>query len=189
MTIQVLVKLAAIDPWSFTVLDTLRRKLGYHEVTNVERVKCWELEFRREAAGRAAGITEELLRDTVLLANPNRDRWVTRSLPGEEVPAGFWERSEDFSEAHIIKVKDREDLAGQSLCRILASRLGIRDVDNVSFSTIWIIETVGEGRRSSDIAGEIAVARAWRRGLLANPHCQDAEVHEAEEYFAAKGSP
>ena len=49
MTIQVLVKLAAIDPWSFTVLDTLRRKFGCEEVTHVERITCWELEFRPEA--------------------------------------------------------------------------------------------------------------------------------------------
>jgi phosphoribosylformylglycinamidine (FGAM) synthase PurS component len=186
MTIQVLVKLAAIDPWSFTVLDTLKRKFGCDEVTHVERVKCWELEFRPEAAERAAGITAGLLRDTVLLANPNRDRWVIRGFPGEGVPAGFWERSGDAAEAYIVKVTDKEDLAGQSLARILTSRLGISDIEVVSFSTIWVIEMKGEGRRSRDLAGEIAVARAWRKGFLANPHCQDAEVYPADEYFAAE---
>ncbi|MFH1312938.1 MAG: hypothetical protein ABIJ00_06885 [Candidatus Eisenbacteria bacterium] len=186
MTIQVLVKLAAIDPWSFTVLDTLKRKFGCDEVTHVERVKCWELKFRAEAAERSVEITEGLLRDTVLLANPNRDRWVMRIFPGEGVPAGFWERPEDAADAYIVKVTDKEDIAGQSLSRILASRLVISDVESVSLSTIWVIEMKGRGPRSRDLAEEIAVARAWRQGLLANPHCQDAEVYPAEEYFAAE---
>jgi phosphoribosylformylglycinamidine (FGAM) synthase PurS component len=186
MTIQVLVKLAAIDPWSFTVLDTLKRKFGCDEVMHVERVKCWELEFRPEAARRATEITGSLLRDTVLLGNIKRDIWVMRSIPGEVVPDGLWERSEGARDARVVKVTDKEDLRGQALGRILTTRLGITGVEDVSFSTIWVIEMSGRGPRSSDLAGEIAVARAWRKGLLANPHCQDAEVYPADEYFGAE---
>jgi hypothetical protein len=189
MVIQVLVKLAAIDPWSFTVLDTLRRKFGRREVTRVERVSCWELKFRAGSGERAAGTVERLLRETVLLANPNRDIWVIRTVPGEALPAGFWERSEEAEDAHIIKVTDKEDLVGRSVGKVLTKRLGITDVENVAFSTIWVIETGAGAPGSHDLAREIAVARAWRQGLLANPHCQDAEVFAAEEYFGAEVNP
>ena len=107
----------------------------------------------------------------------------------EALPAGFWERSEDSADAYVIKVTDKEDLVGRSMRRILTSRLGIGDMEDVSFSTVWIVETRASGPASHDLAGEIAVARGWRRGLLANPHCQDAQVYSAEEYFAEEVSP
>ena len=42
---EVLVKLAAPDPWSFTVLDALTRKFGFGDIVEVERTKSWELTF------------------------------------------------------------------------------------------------------------------------------------------------
>jgi phosphoribosylformylglycinamidine (FGAM) synthase PurS component len=185
VTVQVLVRLAAIDPWSFTVLDTLRRKLGRTEVKRVERLKCWDLEFETRAAGHAQEITRKVMHETALLANPNRDVWVMRVFPGETLPAGLWERSDDEADAYVIKVSDKEDLVGRSIGRILTRRLGIADVRDVAFSTIWVIETTA-GPESGRIAGEIAVARAWRQGLLANPHCQEAQVFPAEEYFGVE---
>jgi phosphoribosylformylglycinamidine (FGAM) synthase PurS component len=185
MTVQVLVRLAAIDPWSFTVLDTLRRKLGRTEVTRVERLKCWELEFRDGGAEHAQGIARKVMRETALLANPNRDVWAMRILPGEALPSGVWERSDRGVDAYVIRVSDKEDLVGRSMGRILTKRLGIADIKGVAFSTIWVIETTA-GPGSGEVAGEIAVARAWRKGLLANPHCQDALVYPAEKYFGAE---
>jgi len=46
-----------------------------------------------------------------------------------------------------------------------------------------VIETsVGEPR-SAAVAADIAVSRSWRRGLLSNPHFQDAEVIRADVYL------
>ena len=49
MTTEVLVKLAARDPWSFTVLDALKRKFGIGAIRGVERLKSWRLDFEVES--------------------------------------------------------------------------------------------------------------------------------------------
>ena len=187
--IQVLVKLAAIDPWSFTVLDSLRRKFGCAEVTGVERLKSWELMFRSEPPERAVEITRGLMRQTALLANPNRDIWVIRGGSDQALPSGFWDKPAEAENAYAVKVTDREDHIGRATTRILTSRLEITDVKEVCFSTIWILEMSGCEADPHDLARHIAVARSWRKGLLANPHCQDAQVYKAEEYLGMEANP
>jgi phosphoribosylformylglycinamidine (FGAM) synthase PurS component len=178
---EVLVKIAAPDPWSFTVFDALTRKFGYEDVVDVDRIKSWELTFDLERDA-ALDTTEMLLRETVLLANPNRDVWVLRRQAGE-LPGGFWYTSTGATEAFIVKVTDLEDIVGASIASILRSRLGILEVKSVSFSTIWGLQISRASPDPREVATRVAVARSWRSGLLANPHCQRARVYGAEEYL------
>jgi phosphoribosylformylglycinamidine (FGAM) synthase PurS component len=185
MSIQVLARLAAADPWGFTVLDTLKRRLGYAGVAAVHRIRGWELVFDTDGPESAIQTTERILHETALLANPNRDLWVVRSAADGVLPSDFWIRTPGSGDAFVIEVTDKEDLVGRSMLRILRSRLRIAEIENVRHATIWIIE-FENGYPAERVAGEIAVAKSWRKGLLANPHCQNAEVHRLETYFREK---
>lgn len=185
MRIQVLVRLASADPWGFTVFDTLKRKLAYDSIVAVHRFTSWELDFGSHRLEPAIELTEKILRETALLANPNRDRWILRFDTDGALPPEFWHRSSGTTDAFVVKVTDREDITGRSIERILRSRLGIDAITQVGHSTIWVLE-FKDGAAAETAAGEIAVARSWRRGLLANPHCQNAEIHRVDTYFKDK---
>jgi hypothetical protein len=183
MTIEVLARLAAADPWSFTVLDTLRRKECLEAITEVTRLKSWRLAF--EAADPAAALQagDRLARETGLVVNPNRDLWCVRSMEGRTGPQSLWRRQERSADAFVVRVTDREDLAGEGLLRVLRSRLGMKEAREAAFAHLWILETdVGEPD-SRAIAQEVAVCRSWRHGLLSNPHFQCADVFKAESYL------
>jgi hypothetical protein len=185
MRIQVLVRLAAADPWGFTVFDTLKRKLAYDDIVAVQRFTSWELDFGSDRPEPAIEVTETILRETALLVNPNRDRWFLRYDAEGALPAEFWHRSPGTTDAFVVKVTDKEDVMGRSIERILRSRLRIDAVTQVCHSTIWVLE-FNDGAGAETAAGEIAVARSWRKGLLANPHCQNAEIHRVDTYFRDK---
>jgi hypothetical protein len=177
------VRLATADPWSFTVLDTLRRKLGLTEVVGVVRMKAWRLTFDVGGDGEARAITERLLGDTALLANPNRDKWCVREVRETPLLQDLWHKPEEAVDAYVVKVADRGDLVGKSILRVLNTRLGILEATDAAFSSVWVIETAVGEPGSRAIAADIAVSRSWRRGLLSNPHFQDAEVIRAEVYL------
>jgi hypothetical protein len=179
---EVLVKLAAPDPWRFTVLDALRRKFGLAEVLDVDRIKSWELFYELESEAAALDITEGLLRDTVLLANPNRDVWAVRRA-GKDLPRGFWCEADAEADAFVVKVTDVDDIVGASIESILRTRIGVEQISRVSLSTIWGLRVSRSGRDPRQLVEEVAMARSWRNGLLANPQYQWAGVYGAEEYL------
>jgi phosphoribosylformylglycinamidine (FGAM) synthase PurS component len=183
--VEVLVRLATADPWSFTVFDTLRRKLGYGEITDVTRIKAWQLAFDLDPDGAAAA-THRLLADTALLANPNRDRWCVRGLAGRELRQTLWLRRDAAGCACVVKVTDNDDPIGKSMLRVLRSRLGMGEIVDVKFSWIWVLEAGADPVRAMAIASEAAVSRSWRRGLLSNPHYQHAEVLRADRYLPSE---
>jgi phosphoribosylformylglycinamidine (FGAM) synthase PurS component len=185
--IEVLVRLAASDPWSFTVLDTLRRRFGLAEVGGVERIKSWLLTFAGKSREQALETVEDLMQATALLANPNRDLWFVRGSPDSDVPQSIWTRPDGISDVWVIRVADRDDIVGRSMAGILRTRLSIRAIKEVRYSTVWVLEMTRPRPDPSSLAHQIATARSWRKGLLANPHCQTAEVCRAEEYLCGTG--
>jgi phosphoribosylformylglycinamidine (FGAM) synthase PurS component len=182
ITIEVLVKLAAPDPWSFTLLDTLRCRFACQSVVGVRRIKAWELTFTADREDEALDTTRGLLNETALLANPNRDVWVIRGS-GQPVAEDFWHTAAGGGSAFVVKVCDKEDMLGSSIQRIVGSRLGITTIKRVRFATIWVLEIGSVEANPIGLVNDIAVARSWRKGLLANPHCQTSELAAAAEYF------
>jgi hypothetical protein len=184
MTNEVLVKLAARDPWSFTVLDALVRKFGVTALAGVERLKSWRIDFGVGSEGEGFALTSGILDTTALLANPNRDIWTIRStsLPG--IPDRFLGGPRGDEHLFAVRVADKEDLVGASIRAILRRRLHLSKVERVRHSLVWILRFQPGERDPAGLAGEIAVARSWRRGLLANPHCQEAWVWPIEDFVA-----
>jgi phosphoribosylformylglycinamidine (FGAM) synthase PurS component len=185
MIVQVLVRLAVSDPWCFTVLDTLKRKLGHEDVCAVHRMTSWVLDFAEGRTEDAVEVTRGIMSKTALLANPNRDRWIIRCEEDGVLPPDFWRRSPEAADAFVIEVMDKHDIVGSSMLRIINSRLRISQIDKVRHSTIWIVE-FGQDHGAELVAREIAVAKSWRKGLLANPHCQCVEVRRLNACFGEK---
>ena len=183
MTAEVLVKLAARDPWSFTVLDALRCKLGVGAVAGVERLKSWRLDFHVDSEEEVLATTRKILEETALLANPNRDIWMVRCRAGFEVPETLIDAPLGSGRSFAVRVTDRDDLVGRSIGTILRRRLGLAKITAVAYSLVWIVWFARPGDDLLGLVEDVAVARSWRRGLLANPHSQDAVVRRLEDYL------
>ncbi len=183
---EVLVKLKAPDPWSFTVLDALTRKFGFEDILEVQRTKSWELTFDLVSSDAALALTRELLRTTALLANPNRDVWAVRCGPGD-LPESFWYSDTDDAGAFVVRVTDSDDIVGSSVAQIMRSRLGMASVRSVRFSTVWGLRISRAASNPAGLAERIAIAKTWRSGLLANPHFQEATVFAVDDYLAREG--
>lgn len=181
--VEVLVRLIAPDPWSFTVYDALSRKFGLEEIVGIERIRTWTLSYDVVAADDAVAPTETILRETVLLANPNRDISQLRTSPTEPVKPGIYRPKDGVAGAYVVKVHNLGDSAGDSVARIARSRLGIGALRSVSASTVWVIEMSQGEPRSRQLAEKAAVLRARGHGLLANPHCQEAQIMSARDYL------
>jgi phosphoribosylformylglycinamidine (FGAM) synthase PurS component len=185
---ETVVRLGVADPWSFTVLDTLRRRFGYDEVVGVHRMKSWHLVFDLESDSLALQLTNSILTETTLLANPNRDVWFVRSKRDCALPPSIWRRASGAQYAYVAKVWDRDDTAGQAAARILRSRVGIGQIENAHLFTLWVLEFSCPRIDPVVLSERIAVARSWRKGLLANPHFQDVEIHSAAQYLEGEAA-
>ena len=181
--VEVLVKLVAPDPWSFTVYDALSRKFGLEEIVGIEGIRTWTLSYDAVAAGEAVASTETILRETVLLANPNRDVRQLRTGSHQPVRPAIYKLRDGVTDAYVVKVHNLGDSAGEGVARIARSRLGIHALKEVRASTVWVMEFSRGEPRSRELAEMAAVLRSRGRGLLANPHCQEAEVVSAREYL------
>ena len=181
--LDVLVRLRAADPWSFTVLDTLVRKDGLDNIVAVTRLKSWRLDFGATAPEAALAITRRLLRETALLANPNRDTWLVRGAAGDGPAQALWKPGGETAETFVVRVSDRDDLVGKSLVRVLRGRLGLLEIVDVHFASVWLLEMRRGGPEARALAETVAVTTSWRKGLLSNPHFQTAEVAGAETYL------
>jgi hypothetical protein len=181
--VEVLVKLLAPDPWSFTVYDTLNRKFGLEEIVGIERIKTWTLSYEDVAADDAVGSTRTILKQTVLLANPNRDIVQVRTGPSVPAVPRIYSGKPGVAEAFVVLVRNTGDPSGRNVARIARSRLGIPALGDVARATAWVIEMSSGGPRARQVAEDVAVLEARGRGLLANPHCQEAEVVSARDYL------
>jgi hypothetical protein len=160
----------------------LTRKIGYSEIVGVTRIKSWRLEFDL-APESALAATRRLLKETALLANPNRDRWCVREVAETALCQDIWQMHEGARDAYVVVVTDADDPVGSAMLRVLRARLGLQGIQAVGFSWLWVLETgVGEPR-SEAIAADSAISRSWRRGLLSNPHYQTADTIRASVYL------
>lgn len=181
MKLEVLVRLLVPDPWSFTVLETLRRKSDYRQVVDVTHLRCWRIWFSLDDQ-RCIHLLEKMMSETSLLANPNRDRWLIWKNKGE-MPKRFWQKTNLDSQAFVIRVTDVEDLVGRSMCEVVRKRLGLLDVSDIRFSNLWLIEITKGDLSPEEIAKRVAIAYRWKTGLLSNPNFQTAKVVALNEYL------
>jgi len=161
-----------LDPAAETCEAALRDLLGV-EVAAIERAELWRFEVG-EAAGRERVALQERLRDAACRAgryvNLNRDgcEWIDGPRPARaDAAPGCW--------AVDVWVRDGDgrDPAAVEWFRAQAAP----EVYDLRRGTLWrLYLPTADAAAARELALDIAVTRARRQGLLANPQAQTAEV-------------
>lgn len=156
--------LKVADPTALTARETLQRALGYGRmVRDVGRSEIWS--FRWEASVDAHPLLARLARDTNLFANPNKYHMEIKTGPEPLSPRGNvwilgWREGDGKEQEETLR---RHRLVEDHLPEVRRAVLWELDLD----APVAAVRTTAE---------EIAVARERKRGLLINPHVEDAEV-------------
>jgi hypothetical protein len=155
------------DPTALTARETLQRALTYgRRVEEVSRSELWC--FRWETEPDPRGVLARLARDTNLILNPNKH--LMEVAVGDEAlhPRGnAWV---------MVSVPGEGDELEETLRR---HRLVEGPPPATRRAILWELSLGVEGDEAAALAAEIAVARERKRGLLTNPHLEDAMVFRA----------
>jgi hypothetical protein len=155
--------LKVADPTALTARETLQRALGFGRV--VEEVARSEILAFHWPNGDPRTALDRLAVETNLLVNPNKHRWEI-ALEGDPLrPRG---------NAWVLVHQPGE---GSALGRVLAER---RLVSGAAPGTrrgvLWEL-TLAEGTEDPRrVLDSLAVARARKEGLLANPEVESASL-------------
>jgi len=154
MTIEIAIDSIVPDNTAYTALVTLRR-LGYSELTQVERSEIYRLDVEGRPA--PAAVVKQLAHAEIIF-NPNKHRLSYSAANGAADGAALWE----------ALVSDRDDDTS-GLLRLLQGPFGISALRSLKRGVAW---------RLHDGKGPAPQARVeWAcRELLANPYSQTAVV-------------
>ncbi|MFN0149810.1 MAG: hypothetical protein ACKVU1_03745 [bacterium] len=170
------VALRGEDLAAISAFEALHERMGAHDLVSLERETVWGVELPAagvEAAARARTALETIARETLLFANPVKERWRIEegslALPGAPGRAVVG-----------LLVRDRPDRAGESRAGALRDTHGLAGA-RVSRATLWVLGLAGIARDAALArAHELGVTTARRAGLLVNPHFQDFEFVVSE---------
>jgi len=158
MTIEIAIHSVVPDNTAYTALVTLRR-LGYAELTQVERSEIFSLDVDGQPSGASAIVTQ--LSHAEVIFNPNKHRLSFSVANGAVDGAALWE----------ALVTDRDDDT-TGLVRLLRGPFGISALRSLKRGVAWRLH----GAKSP--APQARVEWACRE-LLANPYSQTAIVRRA----------
>lgn len=156
--------LKVTDPTALTATEALRRALSYgRDVQGLYRSELFVLELPEDvSANQAREAIEHFAEGSNLLYNPNKH--AKEVVFGSEIfhPRGnAWILAwEDRDESSLLQAINRGSLPFQVL--------GVRT------AMLWELDWSGENPRS--VAEDLAVSRERKKGLLVNPHFQQAAV-------------
>lgn len=156
--------LKVADATALTAKETLQRALGYgRRLQEVHRSELWT--FRWEAVDDPLAPVERLVRETNLLLNPNKHHFELATGQTGLRPRG---------NAWVLVFTPGE---GRSLETVLGRhRLVTGRMPEIRRARLWELEFAADPAELATLAGEVGVARSRTRGLLSNPHVEDAVV-------------
>jgi len=178
--LQILVRARGLDPVVVSAEHALRLRLGLEgRLISLRRGDLWEIEAD---AGDAALLVSRLVAATGLIVNPNRHRFVWRTVgtQGAEREWGGGALAAGAASRAFILVSVLGEESEEPLLPPLARALGERVVTRVERAQLWSMDLAVGMDAAAGVAAEAAVARSRPRGLLANPHYQRAAVHVGE---------
>ncbi len=171
------VALRGEDLAAISAIEALRDELGAADLAALSRETVWEIEVPGgpDDIARARERLETAARESLLFANPVKERWTLEEGPLRLGRAGAGRRLVG------LLVTDRPDRAGPACARALAADWGIADAA-VRRDTLWVLDLTDTGRDAASArARALGVATTRRSGLLVNPHYQDCEIVFGDE--------
>ncbi len=166
------VALRGEDLAAISALEALRDELGAADLAALSRETVWEIEIAGDAPvmARALERLQSAARESLLFANPVKERWTLEEGPLRLGRAGVGRCLVG------LLVRDRPDRAGPACARALATDWEIAGAA-VRRDTLWILDLPDTGRDAAAArARALGVTTARRSGLLVNPHYQDWEI-------------
>jgi len=156
--------LKVADATALTARETLQRSMGYgRTVQDVARSEIWA--FRWRDRSRPAEVLERLALETNLFHNPNKHRY--------EIAVGAEHLHPRGNVWVLVSVPGAGSQMGELLAR---RRLVDGEIPRVRRAELWELTLDGDKAARSRLAREIAVTESHRKGLLSNPHLEDAAV-------------
>jgi len=166
--ISLRVALRGEDLAAISAFEALHEGMGAHDLRSLERETVWEIDLPAGDAPAARAALETIARETLLFANPVKERWrieegalALPSAPGRTFVG--------------LVVRDRPDRAGESRAAALRDAHGLAGA-RVARATLWVLDLPDIGRDAALARSRsLCVTTARRAGLLVNPHYQDFE--------------
>ena len=153
--------LKVADLTALSAEDAVRRVLGFGDtVRGLYRSEVWAFEFLEGADGPQT--LERLARETNLLVNPNKH--------AHEIAGG--ESLHPRGNAWVLAARPGD---GSDLAETLERHRLVSPAPAVHRGVLWELDLAPDTDRRQ-VLEELAVARERRRGLLTNPHMEDATL-------------
>lgn len=165
--LHLLVGLKTPDTVAMSARMALRDLLGHDELDALHREDYW----RFEGDFDPGALLETLLAASSRFVNPSKH---THRVPASLEGLGPQRRGEGVPVGVLVRKLD--DFTGRDAAGYCRRALGLPEVAEVSFATLWTLWLTGDEPRES--ARRIADCRARRDGLLANPHCESFKLLE-----------
>ena len=163
--LNLLVRLKVPDTVAASAYFALFDLLGHANLVSLGREELW----RFSGDFDPNDLLDELLRRTSRFVNPSKHAHRTvDSLSGMTPSRG------DGETPVGVLVSKRDDFVGRDAALYCRDTLGLSEIAEVRYSTLWTLRI--EGGDPVDAARAMADCSSRTPGLLANPHCEVFEL-------------
>lgn len=165
--LNLLVRLKVPDTVAASAYFALFDLLGHTNLVSLGREELW----RFSGDFDPSWLLPELLRRTSRFVNPSKHAHRTVDSLDELTPP----QNNGGTPVGVL-VSKRDDFTGRDAAGYCRNTLGLGEVDEVRYSTLWTLLLTGDDPERS--ARAMADCSSRTPGLLANPHCEVFQIIE-----------
>ncbi len=163
--LDLLVRLKVPDTVAASAYFALSDLLGHANLVSLGREELW----RFSGDFDPNDLLDELLRRTSRFVNPSKHAHRTADSLSTLTPI----RSDGGTPVGVL-VSKRDDFTGRDAALYCRDTLGLTEITEVRYSTLWTLMLTGDDPEGS--ARAMADCSARTPGLLANPHCEIFQI-------------
>jgi len=163
--LNLLVRLKVPDTVAASAYFALFDLLGHTNLVSLGREELWRFSGRFDPDR----LLQELLKRTSRFVNPSKHAHRTADSLDELTPP----QNNGGTPVGVL-VSKRDDFTGRDAAHYCRDTLGLTEIAEVRYSTLWTLLITGDD--PVDAARAMADCSARTPGLLANPHCETFEI-------------